>query len=110
MSHVVQSHAGNSAVANLQGLPWGQKKGPLLDLLPPLFEVEYYVVSERFYRFIEGEQVTLSLLESLVIRFLQHQSLPREDMVRALRDYPRWSALHQLYWLPVLWFLCSAAH
>ena len=79
-------------------------------LLPELFEDNYYVVSGGFYDYLKdsAHYSEVSFVELLVARFLQGKAIAKEDLVLALQSYEEWSALHQLYWLPVLWVLAHA--
>lgn len=76
-------------------------------LLHPLFENDYYVVSEGFYKYLEdkSEFDSVSFVELLMYKFLKGEAIAREDLALAVQNYPSWSLLHQLYILPVMWLL-----
>ena len=76
-------------------------------LLHPLFENNYYVVSEGFYKYLnnKSEFDSVSFIELLIYKFLKGDAIAREDLALAIQNYPSWSLLHQLYLLPVMWLL-----
>ena len=76
-------------------------------LLHELFLDDYYVVSENFYNYI-GDNSTfanLSFIELLIFKHVTKQAIAKEDLVIVIEKYMEFSLLHQLYLLPVLWFL-----
>lgn len=79
-------------------------------LLHPLFESDYYVVSENFYTYFEtglgGDR--LSYVEWLLSRFIRTEALSKRDVAAALGSYDSWSPMHQLYLLPSLWQIVNA--
>lgn len=79
-------------------------------LLHSLFENNYYVVSEGFYKYIDdkSEFDSVSFVELLIYKFLKRESIAREDLALAVQDYPSWSLLHQLYLLPVMWLIVKS--
>lgn len=79
-------------------------------LLHPLFELDYYVVSENLYIYNQtgmGAE-NLSYVEWLLMRFIRSEALSKGDVAAALRSYDSWSPLHQLYLLPALWQVVKA--
>lgn len=80
-------------------------------LLHPLFEGDFYVVTQEFYDLISGEgiQPSVSFVEMLLARFIRREAIAREDLVVALENYHQWSLLHQLYLLPLFWVMIKSA-
>ena len=79
-------------------------------LLHPLFELDYYVVSENLYIYNQtgmGAE-NLSYVEWVLMRFIRSEALSKGDVAAALRSYDSWSPLHQLYLLPALWQVVKA--
>lgn len=76
-------------------------------LLHELFVNDYYVVSENFYTYLLDNSTyeSISYFELLLSRFIQHEAIAREDLVFLLRDYHKWSLLHQFYLLPLAWLM-----
>lgn len=78
-------------------------------LLHPLFEDDFYVVSEKFYRYIGVHQnfSEVSYVEWLLCRFIERQAVSKKDVTVALQSYGSWSVMHQLYLLPALWLVAK---
>jgi len=76
-------------------------------MLHALFVNDYYVVSENFYNYINNNTayINLSYIELLIFKHVTKQAIAKEDLVIAIEKYMEFSLLHQLYLLPVLWFL-----
>lgn len=76
-------------------------------MLHQLFVNDYYVVSENFYNYITNNSayINLSYIELLIFKHVTKQAIAKEDLVIAIEKYMEFSLLHQLYILPVLWFL-----
>lgn len=76
-------------------------------LLQGLFVNDYYIVSENFYNYINDNSTynNLSYIELLIFKHITKQAIAKEDLVIAIEKYMEWSLLHQLYLLPILWFL-----
>ncbi len=76
-------------------------------MLHALFVNDYYVVSENFYNYINDNSayINLSYIELLIFKHVTKQAIAKEDLVIAIEKYMEFSLLHQLYILPVLWFL-----
>lgn len=76
-------------------------------LLHELFLNDYYVVSENFYNYVNDNSAfaNLSYIELLIFKHVTKQAIAKEDLVIAIEKYMEFSLLHQLYLLPVLWFL-----
>jgi len=76
-------------------------------MLHTLFVNDYYVVSENFYTYINNNAAyaNLSYIELLIFKHVTKQAIAKEDLVIAIEKYMEFSLLHQLYILPVLWFL-----
>lgn len=86
------------------------KNIPVLDgnklLLQTLFDDNYYIVSENFYDYINGDtSVNLSYIEFIIYKFINREAIAKEDLVIAVESYNNWSLLHQLYLLPVMWHI-----
>lgn len=79
------------------------------NLLHPLFENGYYIVSENFYNYMEEntEQTAeaISYTELLIAKYIKREGIALEDLVVATQDYTKWSWLHQFYLLPVYWLI-----
>lgn len=78
-----------------------------LQVLPTLFDDGYYIVSENFYKYLDGEvdRDALSYTEVLLIRFLKHETLSLDDLHKLVEDWHDWSPLHQFYILPIAWIM-----
>lgn len=76
-------------------------------LLHELFVGDHYVVSENFYTYISNNSTynDISFIELLIFKHVTNQAIAKEDLVIAIEKYMEFSLLHQLYLLPVLWFL-----
>lgn len=75
-------------------------------LLHPLFNNDYYLVTNNFYTYLNGDTtVNLSFLEFLIFKFINKEAINYEDLVIAIQDYYNWSLLHQFYLLPVFWHI-----
>ena len=76
-------------------------------LLHELFLDDYYIVSENFYNYVNDNSTfaNLSYIELLIFKHVTKQAIAKEDLVIAIEKYMEFSLLHQLYLLPVLWFL-----
>lgn len=79
-------------------------------LLHELFNSDYYVVSENFYRYLKDNSVysDISYIELLISKFIKKEAIAKEDLVVAIQSYYSWSSLHQLYLLPLMWLLIRA--
>lgn len=79
-------------------------------LLHPLFENDYYVVSENFYSYLNDNSYfdSISYVEWLVARFIKGEAISKNDVAVALQSYDQWSVMHQLYIMPVLWQIARA--
>lgn len=77
------------------------------DILHDLFNKDYYVVSENFYKFLNDSTAyaDISFIELLISRFLKKEAIAKEDLAVAVEKYTSWSLLHQLYLLPVMWLI-----
>lgn len=78
-----------------------------LPILHPLFEEGYYVVSGRFYEYLDNHFVghDLSYIELIIAKFLRKEAISKIDLYTAVKDHSKWSRLHQFYLLPVMWHI-----
>lgn len=76
-------------------------------MLQSLFVNDYYIVSENFYNYINDNSayLNLSYIELLIFKHVTKQAIAKEDLVIAIEKYMEFSLLHNLYLLPILWFL-----
>ena len=76
-------------------------------MLHEMFVNDYYLVSKNFYDYINdnSKYPSISYIELLIFKHLNKQAIAKEDLVIAIEKYMEFSLLHQLYLLPVLWFL-----
>lgn len=76
-------------------------------LLHELFVDNHYIVSQNFYNYISDNSTynNISYIELLIFKHVTNQAISKEDLVIGLEKYMQFSLLHQLYLLPVLWFL-----
>lgn len=79
-------------------------------LLPELFKDNYYIVTEQFYDYLEDRSSIqdLSYVEIILARFLLREAIDKEDLYKIIKNYPRWSLLHQFYYLPVMWLVIQS--
>jgi hypothetical protein len=79
-------------------------------LLHELFINDFYVVSDRFYAYLNDNSVytDISYLELLIARYVKQEAISKKDLVIASQEYMNWSPLHQMYLLPVLWLMIKA--
>lgn len=76
-------------------------------LLHELFLNDYYLVTEHFYAYLLDNSTyeSISYFELLLCKFIKREAIAREDLVFLLRDYHKWSLLHQFYLLPLAWLM-----
>lgn len=76
-------------------------------LLHELFVNDSYIVSEHFYAYLLDNSTyeQISYFELLLVRFLKGEAITRQDLYMLLKDYQKWSLLHQFYLLPVAWLM-----
>lgn len=81
--------------------------GGFKNILHPLFEDNYYIVSENFYNYAQEQNTTnanaISFIELLIYKHINKLTITHKDFYMAIRDYSKWPSLHQFYLLPVLW-------
>lgn len=70
----------------------------VVDILPPLFENQYYVFSQRFYE----DSVGKALLETMTLQYLNKETLDLNKIVKISERWSRWSRMEQFYYSPVL--------
>lgn len=90
---------------------YGTEGTVIKKLLPSLFDEDFYIVSEAFYKYLytgEGEE-DISFLELLIYRYFNNIVVSREDVFKCFKEWESWSYLHQFYLLPVLWLLTKRA-
>lgn len=67
---------------------------------------EYYVFSTDFYNNVQGG---CSVLESLVLQFLNKEMMDVTKLIDLLNRYSQWNRLEQFYYIPILYVLvCDA--
>lgn len=76
-------------------------------VLHSMFENDYYVVSENFYKYIDDNSfyADTSFIELMIYKFMKSEAIAREDLVVLMESYHQWSLLHQFYLLPVIWLI-----
>ena len=76
-------------------------------VLHEMFVNDSYIVSEHFYNYVTNNATynEISYLELLIFRHINKEAIAKEDLVLAIEKYHSWSLIHQLYLLPILWFL-----
>lgn len=79
-------------------------------MLHPMFQDDYYIVSKSFYDYISsnGSVIDISYIELIIYRFLKKEAIPKEDLYLVVSNYQKWSLLHKLYLLPIMWFIINA--
>ncbi len=79
-------------------------------LLHELFEDDTYIVSPSFYAYLTDNSQfdKISYVELLIARFIRNEAIVKEDLAMVVQTYDRWSLLHQLYLLPVLWLIAQS--
>lgn len=71
--------------------------------LKPVTVDDYYIFSESFYTAITGGSSTgCSVLELMVIDYLDRKPLIQEDLKKLCDDIKNWSKLQKFYYMPVL--------
>lgn len=66
-------------------------------------EDDYYVFSESFYNALRtGNRVNCSILELMVLDYLERKPLFAEDLKTLCTDIKNWSNLQKFYYMPVL--------
>lgn len=81
-----------------------------INMLHPMFQDDYYIVSKSFYDYISsnGSVIDISYIELIIYRFLKKEAIPKEDLYLVVSNYQKWSLLHKLYLLPIMWFIINA--
>ena len=76
-------------------------------LLHELFVNDYYIVSEHFYAYLlnNSTYANISFFELLLVKFIKRDAISHKDLVFLLKDYHKWSLLHQFYLLPIAWLM-----
>lgn len=79
-------------------------------VLHELFVNDSYVVSDNFYEYILNNNTynNISYIELLIYKYLKGEAIAKEDLAITVESYLKWSPLHQLYLLPVLWLIVKA--
>lgn len=77
-------------------------------MIHPYTKDNYYLFSEFFYckeKLIDLDQI--SILEKMVMRMLNKQSVGIDDLMDAIKQFRGWDALEKFYYIPVLVLLAK---
>lgn len=77
-----------------------------MKLLPELF-TSGYLVTEHFYTLLETgmSSTDISKIEVLLCNLIKVGQLDPKELLDFASTWVNWSPLHQLYYLPVIWYL-----
>ncbi len=81
------------------------------ELFHPLMENNYYIVSEKFYDYLNDDSLypSISYMELLLAKFIKKEVIDKVDVALAIKNYLAWPSLYQFYWLPISWVLAKYA-
>lgn len=101
VAYPITKHNSNDYNRNIQTLTG------TMPLLHGIYEDGYYVVSKNFYEYLETGRGSISYIEFLIYKFISNEAISKEDIAIAVEDVNKWSILHKLYLLPVLWLMIN---